>query len=69
MLRNGHAFVFNPVFKNDPKSPKRIMRILASVKEAADSLPPGHGVGALTGDFREEWAFNRQRLIDLGKRF
>ena len=69
VLRNGHAFVFNPVSTKsfEPKNPSKVQAILQKIKMAADQMEPGPGVAALTCDFRDKWAKNRERLLDLGE--
>lgn len=68
VLRNGHAFVFHPVDdkSKQPKSTAQIRQILEKIKEAADQMNQGPGVGALTYDFRDRWVKNRQQLVVKG---
>ena len=63
VLRNGHAFAFDPMEGTDAKS---IQAILTKIKDNADSLDEGPGVGALTYDHRDKWAVDRESLIELG---
>lgn len=68
VLRNGHAFVFNPIEeKNEQlKSPYSIGQTLEKIRRVADEMKPGPGIGALTCDYRDNWTKNRQKLIALG---
>ena len=55
-------FVFNPLTSGEnpePKSPSKLAGIFESIKEVAEGLKQGPGVGALTCDFRDKWALNR----------
>ena len=67
VLRNGSVYVFSPISgaTGEPKSPRKIKKILEEIKYLADSRI-GDEVGALTCDFRERWSQNRQLLITLG---
>ncbi len=67
VLRNGHIFSFQPLDQNqEPRTPDVIEAMMREIKDRADSQPRGPGISALTCDFRDRWAENRQHLINLG---
>ena len=67
VFRNGHIFKISFLDANDEPLPSPVYeKVLKRIKDEADSLPPGPGVGALTFDKRNLWTKNRETLLQLG---
>ena len=69
VFRNGHIFKISFLDANDEPLPSPVYeKVLKRIKDEADSLPPGPGVGALTFDKRDLWTKNRETLLQLGNK-